>query len=112
MAAPALHGKLQTKATCKCLFGLGKCWFASLCQRSGLAEDKARICQGSIHIQCKTIFLEEQIRINFPHMYHASFSGFRNLLASRDKLWTSGSGTPQLKSKPALGKAGVLNKTS
>lgn len=55
---------------------------------------------------------KSKLGLIFPHMYHASFSGFRNLLASRDKLWTSGSGTPQLKSKSALGKAGVLNKTS
>lgn len=103
--------KLQTKATCTCLFGLGKHWFASLCQRSGFSwgqgKDFSRHHSHAMQKQPKLYSWNSKLGFIFPHMYHASFSGFRNLLGSRDELWISGSGTPQPKSKPALGKAHV-----
>lgn len=108
-----LFKELETKATCKCLFGLGKHWFASLCQRSGFSWGQGKDFQGSIHVQCKKqskicswnrklgIFL---ISLSFRNFSH------KNLLASRDKLWTPVSGTPHVKASPWKGSC--LNKTS
>lgn len=115
--------ELETKAICKCLLSLGKHWFASLCQRSGFSWGQGKDFSGhhsrampkqpklySWNSKLGLIFLTVPNFLCHHKQYQASFNGFRNLLASRNKLWTSGSGTPQLKSKPAPGKAHLWTK--